>query len=337
MSFIQHYSISIHFAQALINATNKVGLDKHQLLHEAGINEGLLNNPHFRITPEQYSTLMQIAWRESDDDFLGMGTQRCRHGIFSLMAKEAVRCKDLESVYHHLCRFYNLVNESIRLTLNIEGDDVALSMSLSDPKLDPDLLLREFLMLLWHRFPSWLVGQRIPLKEVRFTHKPPAHIAEYQLMFPCPTRFEQSTNTFVFSKEWLNLPVVQTRQTLKHHLRRAPLDWFTRQAFFPVYTRRVLDYLEQTDDLATSMEAIAQALHLSERTLRRKLISEGSNFQKIKDIVRRDKAIHYLSQPSIPIAQVSSLLGFSEPTAFTRAFKQWTGESPTSYRLAAKQ
>lgn len=337
MAYIQHYFISIHFVQALINATIKNKLDTKMLLKKAGINEGLLNNPQFRVTPEQFSALMQSAWHMGDDDFLGMGAQRCRHGIFTIMAKEAVRCEDLESVYRHLCRFYSLINESLLLELSIQDDDAFLSMTLSNPDLDPDYLLREFLMVVWHRFPGWLIGQRIPLKEIRFKHKPPNHLSEYQLMFPCPALFEQTSNSLVFDKSWLSSPVVQTLSALKLHLRRAPLDWFTRQAFFPVFTRRVMDYLENTDTPNISMEELAQHLNLTERTLRRKLISEGSNFQKIKDIVRRDKAIHLLSQPSIPISHISSLLGFSEPTAFTRAFKQWTGESPKAYRFAVKR
>ncbi|MNZ95940.1 HTH-type transcriptional regulator VirS [compost metagenome] len=80
------------------------------------------------------------------------------------------------------------------------------------------------------------------------------------------------------------------------------------------------------------MEEIAEEMHMTSRTLRRKLSDEGTSFQELKDGVRCDAAIHYLSQPAIPISQISRQLGFSEPAAFTRAFKQWTGISPGLYR-----
>jgi len=335
---IERYSISVHFARVLMNAARRRELDEEILLAEAGISRRLLENPHLRITPDQFSRLMRAVWRQGDDEFLGMGTQRCRQGIFALMAKQVVRSRNLHSVYYKLGHFYNLVNDSLRLELKVEGDEATFSMALNDPALDPDYLLREFLLLLWHRFPSWLIGQRIPLRRVTFDHAAPEHLAEYRLMFPCQANFEQPTNSLVFDAAMLNAPVVQTPEALANHLRRAPIDWFTRPAYYPVYTRRVLDCLQNCADLAgASIQGAAAALHLTERTLRRRLSAEGTSFQGLKDGLRRDLAIHYLTQPSMPISQVARHLGFSEPSAFTRAFKQWTGELPKTYRDAARK
>ena len=79
-------------------------------------------------------------------------------------------------------------------------------------------------------------------------------------------------------------------------------------------------------------EQIAVSVNVSERTLRRKLTEEGTSFQEIKDKLRKNMAIYYLSQPDIPISTITNKLGFSEPAAFTRAFKQWTGQTPSLYR-----
>ncbi|MFC0710415.1 helix-turn-helix domain-containing protein [Azorhizophilus paspali] len=87
--------------------------------------------------------------------------------------------------------------------------------------------------------------------------------------------------------------------------------------------------------MSWTITRLAAKARLTERTLRRRLSAEGSRFQSIKDGMRRDMAIHYLTQPSMPISQVARQLGFSEPSAFTRAFKQWTGELPKIYRDAA--
>lgn len=334
---IERYSISMHFARVLMNAAHRRGLDEDLLLGEAGISRRLLDNPHLRITPDQFSRLMRAIWRLGDDEFLGMGAQRCRQGIFALMAKQVIHSHSLRSVYYKLGHFYNLVNDSLRLELKVEGDEACFSMTLTDPAQDPDYLLREFLLLLWHRFPSWLIGQRIHLKYVAFDHAEPEHLAEYRLMFPCPAKFEQPSNCLVFDAAMLAAPVVQTPEALANHLRRAPFDWVTRPIYYPVYTRRVLDHLERSGDLGgATIQNTAAALHLTERTLRRKLDAEGSSFQGLKDGLRRDMAIHYLSQPSMPISQISRQLGFSEPSAFTRAFRQWTGELPKTYRDAAR-
>jgi AraC-like DNA-binding protein len=310
---IKRSSISIHFARVLMRAADRLCLDDVALLNDAGINRQMLDNPHLRITPSQFSRLMQAVWRLADDEFLGLGSQRCRRGVFALMAKLVIHSHSLHSVYYKLSNFYNVTNDSLHLELNVVGDEAIFSMTLSDPSLDPDFLLRGFLLLLWHRFPSWLIGQRIPLKYVGFDHPEPEHWAEYRLMFPAPVRFDQAVTCLVFDAGILAAPLVQTPETLGRHL-------------------------ERSDDLTNAtLGSAAIELHMTERTLRRKLLAEGSQFQKLKDGVRRDTAIHYLSQTSMPISQISQALGFSEASAFTRAFRQWTGELPKTYRDVARQ
>lgn len=329
----EHHSISIHFAKVLTESAQRLELDLDALLDAAGLNHKMLRSPQLRITPDQFARLMRTIWQMADDEFMGMGSHPSRHGVFTLMAKQAVRCRNLRAVYHHLSHFYNLVADALLLEMEIDGNEVRMSMTLTEPDKDPDNALCEFLMLLWHRFPSWLIGYRIPLREIQLSHAQPLHVAEYRLMYPCPARFNCERNTLIFGTEVLDAPVVQTPRSLSAYLRRAPLDWFMRQAYYPVYTRQVLDYLERELVLENStMEEVAQELHVSPRTLRRKLTDEGTSFQALKDGVRRDTAIHFLSQPAIPISQISRQLGFSEPAAFTRAFKQWTGVAPSVYR-----
>jgi AraC-like DNA-binding protein len=329
----KHHSISIHFIRTLVASAKRNGIDHQKLLQFAGVNESLLSNEGLRVTPDQLSRMMQELWREADDEFMCMGSQPSKHGIFTLMAKQAVRCKNLHAVYHHLGHFYNLVAPALKLNFTITENEVRFSFSLTDPEIDQDKTLREFLLLLWHRFPSWLIGQLIPLKYATLDFPEPSHSAEHRLMYPCTMKYNQPSNMLVFDAKLLNESVVQTPVSLSAYLRRAPLDWFKRQAYYPVFTRRVMDYLEREKELAnTHMDEIAKELHLTSRTLRRKLDLEGTSFQELKDDVRRDAAIHYLSQPSTPISEISRKLGFSEPAAFTRAFKQWTGVAPGIYR-----
>lgn len=330
---IEHHSISSHYARSILTSAERVGMDLEILLEDAGLNTAILKSEQIRITPNQFARLMRAFWREGDDEFLGMGSQPSRHGVFTLMSKQAVHCQNLRAVYHHISHFYNLLADALTLTFRVEGETAFFSMQLTEPEKDPSYSLCEFLMLIWHRFPSWLIGQRIPLKEIRFSHPAPEHVAEYRLLFPCPSLFDQPETCLVFDAEYLNSSVVQTPKSLRAYLRRVPLDWFMRQAYYPAYTRRVLDHLEQEGGLRnTSMDTIADDLHVTTRTLRRKLTEEGTTFQELKDGVRRDTAIHFLSRPSLPISEISRKLGFSEPAAFTRAFKQWTGVSPKMYR-----
>lgn len=328
-----HYSISIHFANAMLKGARLNGLNEQQLLLESGLNNELLNNQEVRITPMQLSRLVQSILRHGDDDYLGLGSQPCRFGAFGLMARLVIHCTNLRQVFKQAVYFYNTMVPASHMSITEEGDSAIFILNLTDPDKDPDHALLDFLMILWHRFPSWLIGQRIPLKQVCFIHSKPEHFEEYRLMFPCPIVFDQPDNCLIFDRAIMDAPIVQTIQNLTSYLRRAPLDWFKRQSYYPVYTRKVMDYLENAESMVdTSMEDIASQLHTTTRTLRRKLDEEGTSFQEIKDGVRRDEAIHLLSQPNLPISKIARELGFAEAAAFTRAFKHWTGISPSTYR-----
>jgi hypothetical protein len=225
-----------------------------------------------RITPHQLSALVQQLWQTADDEFLCLGTRPCRFGIFPLMARQALYGSTLRSVLRRSCHFYNLVSEAVEFGFEEWDDRARLSLRLTDPSLDTEHSLCEFLLLIWHRFPGWMIGRRVELSRMCFTHARPPHAAEYRLMFPAPVAYEQPFNGFEFSRDQLDAPIVQTVANLRSYMKRAPLDWFSRQAYYPIYTRRVLDQLERADSLAsTSIEDTATALHMTSRTLRRTL------------------------------------------------------------------
>ena len=332
MSLHYSHSVSVHFANAVLDAARQLGLNLAPILHSARLNQPLLDNPQSRITSQQFSQLMRSVWEQSDDEFLGLTTQPSKYGVFRLFADGAIQEQNLHRVYKHLCRFYSLVNQSISLSLYISKGQVELRMRQVQPEIDRNLLFRDFFLLLWHRFPGWLIGKSIPLQQVKMRGAEPAHAAEYRFMFPCPITYGHDYDAFVFSEEELVNPVTQRAENLREHFKQAPLNWFTRQEFTPVYTRRVMDYLAEYREHEASMQDIADSVNVSERTLRRKLTEEGTSFQEIKDKLRKNMAIYYLSQPDIPISTITNKLGFSEPAAFTRAFKQWTGQTPTLYR-----
>ena len=97
----------------------------------------------------------------------------------------------------------------------------------------------------------------------------------------------------------------------------------------------MLQYLAQRREGAVPpLREVARALAMSDRNLQRALRDDGTSFQKVLDEVRRDLAISHLANPATSAGQVGFLLGFSEPSAFHRAFRRWTGKTPSAYRVA---
>lgn len=331
------HTVASYFARIHLKNAERIGLCREELMDTAQLSESLLQEPGARIAPQQLATLFQSIWNACDDEFLGLAATPTRVGVFTLLSERMVECETLGDALHEAIRFYRLTNPNFSFHLEtIEkntGNQVHFHIRLKHPELDHDNILIELLLLIWHRFPNWLVREAIPLQEIHFTYGPPAHRDEYRLLYPGPSRFYQTENTLVWPAEVLQWPVRRNKEQLLKYLRLVPLPWFRKQEFVENLTDKVSRLLEDSpEEHLITLDEIADQLHMTARTLRRKLTSEGSSFQRLKDNLRRDRAIYWLSQPDISIAKVGIHSGYTETTAFIRAFKSWTGISPGDYR-----
>ncbi len=323
--------LSGHFARVLINRAGELGLPPEQLLGAVRLSDELLTNPLTRITPAQLGILLRTVWRELDDELVGFGADRQRFGTFALMARQMVDSVTLRDALRYSFKFINLTSNSMRWEL-LEDQDAHLELSLVDPGRDPDHFLEEFMLLLWHRFSNWLIGERIPLTTTRFRFSRPAHWREYRLMYPGELGFDQPVTSASFHRSYLFAPVIRSRIDLHRYLQRTPDEWFVKQMFDGSVSDRVLHALSESNGGIT-LESLAAEWKVSSRTLHRQLQREGSGFRKLHEQLRKDRAVTMLLAENCQVKQIANALQMTEP-AFSRAFKQWTGMSPLAYRKA---
>lgn len=330
----QSHTIANYYAREYLNNGVRIGVERGLLLARSGLTETLLNQPLARITPQQLANLMRTVWQESGDEYMGLVGLPVRHGLFAYLTERLVLCKTLGEVLAEVVRFYDLVTDGVGFSVERQKNGrIAFTLHYNPATCYKEELLVDFFMLLWHRFPSWLVGQVIPIHFITFPFAEPPHSPEYRFMFPYERRFDQPSSSLVFSEKWLDLAVVRTAAQLPEYLAKIPLQWFQKQQYREPLTRQVLRLLEQAGGYeAASVDLIAAQLHMTARTLRRKLTAEGSGFQRLKDELRRDQAINLLADRRYNVAEVGQQMGFAKPASFTRAFKQWTGVSPNRYR-----
>lgn len=329
----QNYTVSNYFARTHLANTVRIGGDEKEILSLAGLTNEIIKAPRARIAPQQLSTIVKANWRVGNDEFMGLASQRVKVGVFQLLAERLVDCSTLGDALNEAAYFYNLITDSIQFELNMTSSQVSFGFSLPGANKENTSFLVEFLLLIWHRFPSWLVGKVIPLQEVQFDYKEPLHSDEYRLMFPSVCRYQCEGSALVFDRAVMELPIIQTLVELKHYLSEIPLPWFRKPDFHDSFTAQVNRFFEEGFfQEETSLDIIAKKMHTTSRTLRRKLTAEGSSFQQLKDNSRRDSAINLLADNRVSISEVGRRIGFTETPAFTRAFKQWTGLSPGAYR-----
>jgi AraC-like DNA-binding protein len=171
---------------------------------------------------------------------------------------------------------------------------------------------------------------------VEFAYPAPSHVLEYDLLFGAPCVFGAAATALVFDGGLLAEPVLQDEAGIAAFLRRAPQDVLSRIDYGSTTAARVRRLVGQSFPGTLPTEAdVAERLSVSPQTLRRRLAAEGSSFQQIRDQMRRDHAIAALAEGRTPIERISEQLGFSEPSAFHRAFKRWTGTTPRAYQPGA--
>jgi AraC-like DNA-binding protein len=340
-------SVAIHHVRAALRGAERHGVDIIPLLEQAAIPPELLEVPLARVSPQQFARLTKAVWQALDDEFQGLGPQPLKVGTFAMMCHAVVHCSpDLRTALNRGSTFYGLFAGGPRFHVEEKpveekpveerpGGKTAEARLVFDLTAfdDPDHYLAESATVVAHRFAGWLIRRRINLTRVEFSHPAPPHALEYDLLYGAPCTFRAPRTALVFDRSLLELPVVQDELGLHTFLRRAPDDVLARLDYGSTAAAQVRRLLGQSlPDRMPDPQDIAARLSVSAQTLRRRLAAEGTSFQRIRDQLRRDVAIAALAEGTVSIEDLAHRLGFSEPSAFHRAFKRWTGSAPRSYR-----
>ena len=189
--------------------------------------------------------------------------------------------------------------------------------------------------MLLHGVACWLVGRRIPILRASFSYPEPNHSAEYRLMYCNGLSFDAPHTGIEFDAAYLDLPIVQNERSVKDFLRTAPESILVKYKNGSSLTARIRRRLRQLlPGEVPDFDQLSGELNMTTATLRRRLAEEGASYQGIKDQLRRDLAISYLSHSDRSVMDIALELGFSERSAFHRAFRKWTGASPGEFRRA---
>ncbi len=189
-------------------------------------------------------------------------------------------------------------------------------------------------LAIWLRFCGWLIGQHIDITAAACAAERPLPARELRHFFPCPVTFGEATNRVTFSARHLEAELLRDEQALDRFLAHAPYHLVVApKASVLSITHRIRELLgDDFREELPSFEALTGLLNMSARTLRRRLEREGTSYQRIKDNARRDAAISLLRGDGLTVSEVAERVGFSDPSAFHRSFKKWTGLSPGSFR-----
>jgi AraC-like DNA-binding protein len=336
------------YVRALLRTIEERGFDPLTFASNEGIElESLASNEP--VSAVAFGRLYQRAMLLLQDESLGMvSAARLPSGSFRMMCYCVVHCTDLQSIVQRMGEFLEVCHgATLKPRLALENDAVHLGFSTLNRL--PDLILRDILdqdgpvrirttMYMWHNLLGWFADRALPLQRVEFHFPAPDNGELWASLFGCEVLFEKPESVLVFPPDLPEFVNVQNEQSLQIFLKSAPYRLIAPAWRAHTVRDRVLAVLG--DDFSRPLPdavVVARKLGMSVSTLRRQLGAEDSSFQALKDEGRRAAAIRFLASTDLTLNDIARLLSFDEASAFFRAFKRWTGTTPTEYRKSVRE
>jgi AraC-like DNA-binding protein len=324
-------------SRAILDACARLGLDTDQILRAAQLDPVTLQDPDARIPVEQVDAIWRKAYQISKDPNLALhAIEVLPFGAYRVIDFLASSAPTIGAALAKVADYFPIINPLVRLAYTIA--DKQLMYSLTAPS-RPSTITRpyaEYTLAAVFLRTRVAAHQQYPLVRVEFSHPAPADISEHERIFECPVRFGADACRLVIAEDVWNMPRTGTDpalfSVLESHARMlleqmpAPDDIVGR-------VRKSIDAELRGGD--PSLESIARQLAMSPRTLQRRLRDRGVVFNDVLDEMRFHAAKSYLAQRDVAGTEVAYLLGFAEQSSLNRAFKRWSGETPTEYRRRA--
>jgi AraC-like DNA-binding protein len=336
-------TIAAGYPKALLDFAVSRGADRRTLIERSQICLDDLKDQDRRIPLANYLALLKA------------GIELCNEPALSLLFGEAVRLQDISIVGLIGVAFDDV--ESVRRQVNryapltLDADDGGTADTIEFVRENGDMWLKFTTdiytanpLLIESGFARNVCGARALAasmpnfanlqfpKAIRFTYAEPSYRAEYDRIFGVPLFFESHMNALLIDEALLNMKLPRTNPYLSEILSARAEELLKSLEMSKTTRGRVENLLIPILHTGeASMDTIAVKLGLSRQTLFRRLKADGITFEKVLDDLRHKLALHYLNEKKVPVNQTAYLVGFSEPAAFSRAFKRWTGSSPRIY------
>ncbi len=335
-------NVPTQFAASLVRMTGERGYDLGLVLRRAGLDFDPLDPESEGWRPEisamQYSRIYQQVLSLLQDETFGLHPEKVvSPGAFRMMCYCIISCGTLGRAIRRATEFYRtFFDEEAQLYANFSQRHARVGYQDMGGRGRHQVdAVDAYGLSIWHRFFGWLTGRPIKLERVDFVGEAPANVEKYEALFACPLYFGQPANLLYFDSEYLKYPLVHTEQSLQEFLRTAPyqLLTMTRESHENSLETQVRAMIGHDFSQGfPSFDTISRALNISAPTLRRRLKREGTTFQQLKDSCRCEAAKLQLARLELSINAVALQLGFTDPSAFHRSFKKWTGQTPGEFR-----
>ncbi|MDB1109153.1 AraC family transcriptional regulator [Pseudomonas extremaustralis] len=321
------------WTRALRKQLDALGLDSAALCKQAGLDPQLMDDPNARYPLSATSRLWALAVQVSGDPAIGLRVSRfVSPTTFHALGYALVASGSLREVFERIVRYHPVVSDALKLELSREGERYRFRLLQPPGSPAPALEAIDAFAAIYVRTCRNRLGRDYAPLAVYLRRPEPVDPTPWHTVFRAPLFFGAEEDRLEFAARDFDSHLDDANPELAEHnetvLKRTlaqlqPLTW----------ERKVRAAIEaQLPDGEPSTERIAQALHLSVRSLQRHLADEGCRFDALLNDCRQNLALQHLRDLQCSLAEVSHLLGFADTSSFNRAFKRWTGMTPGQFR-----
>ncbi|WP_200250439.1 AraC family transcriptional regulator ligand-binding domain-containing protein [Thiococcus pfennigii] len=318
----------------------EMGYDAAALMAEAQLDPALFDDPDNTVPMASMGRFLALCAARMHCPHLGL-LLGARNGVavLGVVGRLATCSADLGSALRNIILYLHLHDRGAIPDFFVRGDRASLVYAIHEADVMGTELIYDGALAIACSTIRDLVGPAWAPSEVRLTRAPPVEIAPYQDLFGARLRFDAHENAVVFSSRWLDHPLrgadAAALGCLLREIERLEAEG---AGSLSIQLQRVLHRLFISGGRAgePSMDHIANLFTLHRRTLNRRLRAEGTTFKALVDATRYDIARQLLRDTGRTTLEVAMLLGYADVTAFTRAFRRWSGISPAAWRATAQ-
>jgi len=329
------YSISVGTVHLIINFLEQYGLSRDGFLKDSRLDESSLGDPDGRIPTIQLQALWKKAAEQTGVDDLplefGMKINPYNLGLISYLL---MNCESLGMALEKLCHYQDVSCAGVKTAVTTTGSRCVVNLEILDGDISEPAYALNSEMATYVTMMRGLLGEAIPLDEVYFAYPAPANTSTFVSAFGTDNiGFNKMGYGFRFHASWLDKKIPHANPALfplfEKHLNESLASVQQSDSLTYKVRQEILRLLKGEEPKLT---VVARALGIGERSIQLKLSEEGTSFRELLDGIRKDLATAHLKDNKLSTTDISFLLGFSEPSVFSRTFKKWTGQSPNLYR-----
>jgi AraC-like DNA-binding protein len=327
-------ALSILVVRALVEGVEQARVPRERFLTAAGYDASWLEDGDTRLAVEEYDRLVELAIEISGDQALGLHmAEGANATTYSLVAHLMSYATTMRAAIQSYLRYHRLLTDRSAYRLTEQGPRATLVFEVPLGTHVCQRFHAELTLAGLFRMVQYF-GGGTGSELVSFEHSRPDHAAEYARLFQGRERFEQPASGVTFDAELLDRPQVHADPSFHAALEAHAQERVSQLVGQTSYRDRVLQHLLERGTLEEPQEMIttARALGVSVRTLRRRLENEGATYGALSKEALAYRAQRLVADANRTIDETAYMLGFSDRSAFHRAFKRWTGMTPNEYR-----